>query len=92
MLTSNFNVFLKKYNLTDITMNESQLKFFFNFPCYTRDSIENSEKGFINIDNGLHGGYHWTTFYVRNNESFYFDSFGGAPDNFFYSTTLTNKL
>ena len=27
-------------------------------------------------------GPHWTCFYVNDNESYYFDSFGGQPDKF----------
>ena len=26
------------------------------------------------------GGSHWTAFYVENNKSYYFDSFGGQSD------------
>ena len=28
------------------------------------------------------GGTHWCAFYVKNNKSFYFDSFGFQPDKF----------
>ena len=28
------------------------------------------------------GGSHWTCFYIKDNRSFYFDSFGGQPDKF----------
>ena len=27
-------------------------------------------------------GTHWTFFYIKDNESFYFESFGQAPDKF----------
>ena len=33
------------------------------------------------------GGSHWTCFIVKDNNSYYFDSFGGQPDEF-----LLNKL
>ena len=33
------------------------------------------------------GGSYWCAFYFRDNESFYFDSYGGAPDIF-----LLNQL
>ena len=33
------------------------------------------------------GGTHWTCFIVKDNESFYSDSFGGQPDKF-----LLNQL
>ena len=46
-----------------------------------------SDKGFVNIDNGRMGGTHWTYFIVKNNKSYHFDSFGGAPDKF-----LLNQL
>ena len=28
------------------------------------------------------GGSHWTCFLIKDNKSFYFDSFGGQPDKF----------
>ena len=33
------------------------------------------------------GGSHWTCFLVKDNKSYYFDSFGGQPENF-----LLNQL
>ena len=33
------------------------------------------------------GGTHWTCFIVKDNKSFYFDSFGGQPDKY-----LLNQL
>ena len=33
------------------------------------------------------GGSHWTCFYIKDNKSYYFDSFGGQPDKF-----LLNQL
>ena len=33
------------------------------------------------------GGSHWCAFFVKDNKSFYFDSFVGAPDKF-----LLNQL
>ena len=41
-----------------------------------------SDRGFIKIHNGSMVGNHWGAIYVKNNKSFYFDSFGGAPDKF----------
>ena len=35
----------------------------------------------MNSDNGSMGGSHWTCFLVKDNKSYYFDSFGGQPDN-----------
>ena len=33
------------------------------------------------------GGTHWVCFYIKDNKSYYFDSFGGSPDKF-----LLNQL
>ena len=83
----NFEDFMKKRNLKIDTMNESQLRRVYNYPIYPRDSKIYSDNGFINIDNGSRGGSHWTAFYIKNNKSYYFDSFGRAPDKF-----LLNQL
>ena len=77
-----FKDFMKQYNLKNDTMNESQLQKIYNFKIYRRDSKIYSDKGFINIDNGSMGGTHWTCFIVKNNKSYYLDSFGGQPDKF----------
>ena len=75
-----FKDFMKKYNLKNDTMNESQLQKLYNYPIYPRDSKINSDKGFVNIDNGSQGGTHWTCFIVKDKKSYCFDSFGGQPD------------
>ena len=36
----------------------------------------------MNIDEGSEGGSHWTLFYIKDNKSFSFDSFGGSTDKF----------
>ena len=54
----NFNDFMKKNNLKNDTMNESQPQKIYNYPIYPRDSKIYSDKGFINIDNGSRGGTH----------------------------------
>ena len=77
-----FKVFMKRYNLKNDTLNESQLQRFYDYPIYPRDSKKYSDKGFVNIDNGSMGGSHWTCFTVKDNKSYYFDSFGGQPDKF----------
>ena len=51
---------------------------------YPRDSKMITDKGFANIDNGRVGGSHWDCFIAKDNKSFYFDSFGGAPDKFLF--------
>ena len=82
-----FKDFLKKYNLRNDTMNESQLQRVYNYPIYPKNSKINSGKGFVNIDDGRMGGTHWTCFIVKDNKSYYFDSFGVQPDKF-----LLNQL
>ena len=68
-------------------MNEKELQKIHNYPIYPRDSKIHSDRGFVNIGIGSQGGTQWTAFYVKNNKSFYFDSFGGQPDKF-----LLNQL
>ena len=77
-----FKDFTKKYKLKNDNMNESQLQKIYNYPIYPRDSKTYSDKGFVNIDNGSMGGSHWTCFYIKDQKSLYFDSFGGTPDKF----------
>ena len=83
----NFRDFMKKYNLKDDTMNESQLQKFYNYPIYPRGSKIHSDKSFINIDNGSRGGTHWTCFIVKDKKSYYIGSFGGQRDK-----NLLNQL
>ena len=78
---------MKKYNLKNDTMNESNLQRIYNFPIYPRDCQIYSDRGFVNIDNGSQGDTHWTGFIVKDNKSYYFDSFAGQPDEF-----LLNEL
>ena len=63
-------------------MNETELPKIYNYPIYPRDSKIYSDRGFVNIDNGSRGGTHWTCFIVKDNKSFYFDSFGGQTNKF----------
>ena len=87
MTIFNFKDFMKKYKLKNDTMNESQLQKIYNYPIYPRDGKIYSDRGFVNIDDGNMGGSHWTCFYIKDNKSFYVDSFGGQPDKF-----LLNQL
>ena len=82
-----FKDFMKKHNLKNDIMNESELQKIYNYPIYTRDSKVYSDRGFVKIDNGSLEGTHWTCFIVKDNKSYYFDSFGGQPDKF-----LLNQL
>ena len=63
-------------------MNESQLQKVYIYPIYPRDSQIYSDKGFVNTDDGSTRGSHWTCFYKKDRESYYFDSFGSQPDKF----------
>ena len=83
----NFKDFMKKYNLKNNTMNESDLQKIYNYPIYPKNSKIYSDKGFVNIGDYQNGGSHWTCFIGKDNKSYYFDSFGGAPDKF-----LLNQL
>ena len=84
----NFKDFIKKYDLKNDTMNDSQLQKIYNYPLYPRDSKIYSDKGFVFVDNGSRGGTHWTCFIVKEKKSFYFDSFGGQPDKFLLNQLL----
>ena len=83
----NFKDFMKKFNLKNETLNESELQKVYIYPVFPRYSKIYSDKGFVNIDDGSQGGTHWTCFYIKDNKSYYFDSFGGQPDKF-----LVNQL
>ena len=82
MKVLSFKDFMKKCNLRNDIMNESQLQRFYNYGIYSRDSKIYSDKGFVNIDIGSQGVTHWTCFIVKNNKLYYFDSFGVQPDKF----------
>ena len=45
------------------------------------------DSGFLNIDNVSQVETHWTCFIIKDNKSYYFDSFGVQPDKF-----LLNQL
>ena len=68
-------------------MNESQLQKVFNYPIYPTDSNIYSNKGFVIIDEGSQGGSDCVCFLVKDNKSYYFNSFDGQPDKF-----LLNQL
>ena len=63
-------------------MNEAELQRVYSHNIYIGDSKIHLDKGSSNIDDGRMGGSHWTCFMVKDNKSFYFDSFVGQPDNF----------
>ena len=88
----NFRDFMKKYNLKNDAMNESQLQKIYNYPIYPRDSKIYSDKVFVNIDDGRLNGTHWTCFYIKDNKSFYFYSFVGQPDKFLLKQLPKQKI
>ena len=82
MKVLNYKYFMKIYNLNNNTLNESEIQRVYNHKIYPRGSKILSDKVFVNIDYGFQGGTHWTCFIVKDNKSFYFDSFGGQLDKF----------
>ena len=73
----NIKDFMKKSSLKKDTMDE-----FDTYPIHPRNSKKISDKVFIKIDDGSMGETDWCCFYIVENKSFYFDSFGGSPDKF----------
>ena len=73
---------MKKHNLKNDAMNEGELKRVYNYPIYPRGSKNYSVKGFVNLDKSRMGGTHWVCFIMKDNKSFYLDSFGGDRDKF----------
>ena len=82
MKVINFKDFMEKSKLKDDTMNESELQKIHNFPIYPRDSNIYSDRRFVNIDNGSQGGSHYSCYIIKDNKSYYFESFGRQPDKF----------
>ena len=72
--------FMKKLNLKNDTMNESEIERVAIYPINPRDSKKYLKKVFLNIDNGSMGGSHWCCFIIKESKSFFFDSFGSQPD------------
>ena len=64
-------------------MKESDLQRVYIYPIYPRDSKIHSNKGFVNIDEGSIMGTDLNCFIIKDNKPYYYDGFGGAPDNFF---------
>ena len=70
MTMLNFKDFMGRYILKDFSINESELQRVYKYSIYP-------DKGFVNIDDGRISGTHWTCFLVKDNKSYYSDSFGG---------------
>ena len=83
--------FLEKYKLKNDTTSKSDLQKVFKYPNHPLASKVCSDEGFMNIDNGQKGGTYWTYFYIKDNKSFYSDSFGAAHDKFLLNQ-LSNPL
>ena len=64
-------------------MTKTDLKKIQNCSIYPTGSIITTEKAFVNIHKRERGCSNWTCFHLGDNKSFYLDSFGGSPDNFF---------
>ena len=83
--------FLKKYDIKDDTMTESDLQKSFEFSIYPRDLIISIDNGFVIIDDSSMEGFigHVFTEEIMPShvccakESYYFDSFGGPADDLF---------
>ena len=80
MTILDFEDFMIKCNLKSATMYESELQRIYTYPIHPRDSKVHSDKGFVDKDNGSQGGTHWCWLILRDNKSYYYDSFGGTPD------------
>ena len=78
----NFKKFLENDILKNDNITEADLRKVYNYSLYPRDSKIYSVKEFDNINKGSMGGTNWCCFIKKGYKSFYFDSFGGNPDNF----------
>ena len=68
-------------------MNETELERVYKCLIQPRVSKVYSDRGLVNIDNGCQGGTHSVCFTIKDNKSFYYNSFGGQPVKF-----LLNQL
>ena len=82
MTTPNSKNSMKKFNLKNNAMIESELRRVPNCQRCPRDSKLITEEGYTIIDNGSMGGCQWTSLVIQDNKSVYVDSFVGAPDEF----------
>ena len=55
MIILNFKEFMKKYNLENDNLNESDLRRVYNYPIYPTDGVIFADRGFNNIDDGSQG-------------------------------------
>ena len=73
---------MKNYISKDDTIKESELRKFCYYSIFSRDSTRTTNQTFVDINNGSLGGTQLTWFYIKDNKSFNFVSFGGFPDKF----------
>ena len=74
--------FNRKQKLEDITINERELGKVYNYPIDPSASKTTTNKRFIKTNDGEQGGNHRTYFYSKENNTYYFDSFGDSHDKF----------
>ena len=91
MTTPNLKNSMKKFNLKNDAIIESELQGVLNCQICPRDSKLITEEGYIIIDNGSMGGCQWTSLVLEDKKSVYADSFVGAPDEFL-ADHLSNPL
>ena len=73
---------ISRFSRDNKTRKESDLQKLFIYPIYPRDFKLYFDRGFVSIDNGSQRGTHWIRFVIKDNKSYYYDSFGGTPDKF----------
>ena len=74
--------FLEKYILKADNINGRKIQKNFKYLIYPRVSKMFSGRRLINIEHSRMGGIHCTCFHIKDNISFFFDSFGGQFDTF----------
>ena len=57
-------------------MNEWESQRVYDYLKNPKDSKTLSDKAFVNLDDGR---THWTCFIVKENKSYFYDSFEGSP-------------
>ena len=71
---------MKKLKLERDGLNRSELKKNYSFPIYPTDSIITTKQRVVNTDNGSLRETRCTSFQMKENNSFYFDSLRGHLD------------
>ena len=68
---------------SEVNAKAKQLKLV-NFKCVMRDELKgkipkNKECGIINLNTSKENGSHWSCWYKKGTQKYYFDSFGLLP-------------